>query len=164
VLRHNELGLSTALQEGQRLTPRLLAVSLPWPELPISDDPTADELLLVDPQSPHRQPVLIPGQAVSFADRHELVERFENADRSGYVSVPNGAFLADVGEVSRHAAHSSKPRLTNSRLVRRSHAVQSHGSYHHSRGNASSAINARPAERANVDLVGSSRTMTPTVA
>ena len=78
----------------------------------------------------------------ALADRHELVERFENADRAGHVTVPDGAFLADVREVSSHAAHSSKPRFTSSRLARRSHTVQSHGSYHQTKGRASSAINA----------------------
>jgi len=64
-------------------------VRLLWSKLPINDDPSARNLLLADPKRPHRQPVLIPGQAVSFADRHELVGRFENANRSRYVSVPD---------------------------------------------------------------------------
>ena len=34
--------------------------------------------------------------------RHELVECFENADRAGYVSGPDRAFVADVDEVSSH--------------------------------------------------------------
>jgi len=49
------------------------------------------------------------------------LSRFEHPDRVGYLSVPNRAFLADVGQVSRHAVHSSKPRLTSSSLARRSH-------------------------------------------
>src|SRR5208337_4875306 len=62
-------------------------------ELAIDDDRSARNLFLADPERPHRQPVLVMGAARCFPDRHELVERFENADRSGYVSVPDLALL-----------------------------------------------------------------------
>ncbi len=52
-----------------------------------------------------------------------------------------------MGEVSRHAVHSSKPRFTSSSLPRRSHTVQSQESYHHTKGRASSAINVHLCER-----------------
>jgi hypothetical protein len=57
------------------------------PKLPINDHPPSRNLLLTDPERPHRQPVLIPGQAVSLADRHGLARRFENADRAGNLPV-----------------------------------------------------------------------------
>ena len=99
------------------------AVSLRRSKLPIDNDPSARNLLLADPECPHREPFLIPGQAVRFAKRHRLGRRLENPGRSRYGIVPDLALMADVGEVSSHAVQSSKPRLTSSRLARRSHAV-----------------------------------------
>jgi hypothetical protein len=72
-------------------------------ELPIDDHPSARNLLLADPESPNGQRLLIPGQAVCFADRHELVARFENPDRAGHGIVPDLALMTDVGEASGHA-------------------------------------------------------------
>ena len=68
------------------------AGSLARSELPIDDDPSAWNLLLADPQRPDRKPVLVMGAARCFPDRHEPVKRFENANRSRYVSVPDLAF------------------------------------------------------------------------
>jgi len=82
--------------------------SLRRPKLPVYNDPSARNLLLADPKRPHRQPVLIPGQAVSFADRHEFVGRFENSDRAGYVTVPDLALMADMCE--ERLAHGATDR------------------------------------------------------
>ena len=43
--------------------------------MPIDDDPPARNLFLPDPERLHREPFLIPGRAMRFADRHELVRR-----------------------------------------------------------------------------------------
>ncbi len=40
------------------------------------------------------------GAARRFSDRHELVERFEDANRAWYVTVQDRAFLTDMREVS----------------------------------------------------------------
>src|SRR5271157_3651903 len=57
------------------------------------------------------------GAAKCFADRHGLVRRFENADRAGYFPVPDLAFLADVGKVSRHAVHFQRPEMNRLRAI-----------------------------------------------
>ncbi len=62
-------------------------VRLLWPKLPIHDHPPSGNLFLADPERPHRQPVLVMGAAGCLPDRHERVERFENADRAGCLTV-----------------------------------------------------------------------------
>ncbi len=56
----------------------------------------------MDEELTRRRPIEVEAGLGGLTDRHEVVWSFENADRSGYVSVPDGAFLADVGEVPRH--------------------------------------------------------------
>ncbi len=48
------------------------------------------------------------------------------------------------------AVHSSRPHLTSPRLARRSHTVQSHVSYHQTKGRPSSAISVYRCERGNL--------------
>ncbi len=84
------------------------AVSLRRSKLPIDDDPSARYLFLADSDRPHGQPVLIPSHAVRFTDRHELVERFENSDRAGYVTVADLAPMADMCE--ERLAHGATDR------------------------------------------------------
>jgi hypothetical protein len=66
--------------------------SIARPELPINDDPPARDLLIAYPQHADSEPLLIPRWTARLANRHGLVERFENADRSG--NLPN---LIDLG-------------------------------------------------------------------
>jgi len=100
-------------------------------------------------------PWLIAPRSAAFKKRHlsclaASIYKFAAAQRECQPWRGAHFVLTGVREVSSHAVQSSEPRLTSSRLARRSHTVQSQGSYHHTKGRASSAINAHLCERENV--------------
>ena len=63
-------------------------LSLHWSELPIDDDPPAGQLLAVNRQRPHREPLLVPGATHRHPDRHVVLWRFEHPDRPRNARVP----------------------------------------------------------------------------
>jgi hypothetical protein len=82
--------------------PGVLRRFLDRPELPVDEDPFARDISTVDMQALHHQPALCPADLECHSDRHGVVGRFEDPDRTRDLAVADGPCSADVSELTCH--------------------------------------------------------------